>query len=84
MVRQLPGPFVEIRCRLDVEVARERYRRRVRDERHLDAMRSEDELWGAEVPPLGVGPLLEIDTAERVDVVALAGLVRAAVDPGAR
>ena len=78
LVRELPGPCVEIRCRLDAAVARERYRRRVRDERHLDGLRTEDELWGEEVAPLGVGPLIEVDTAARVDVAALAGLVRSA------
>lgn len=85
LVCDLPGPCVEIRCRVDLGVARERYRRRVRDERHLDARRSEEELWGAEVAPLGVGPLIEVDTAEPVDVVALAERVRSAVrGPGSK
>jgi predicted kinase len=78
LVRDLPGPFVEIRCRVDVAVARQRYRRRVRDERHLDMLRSEEELWGAEVAPLGVGPLIEVDSTTAVDVVALAARVRSA------
>ena len=79
LVRRLPGPFVEVRCRLDLAVARERYRRRERDPRHLDDRRTEAELWGSEVAPLGVGPLLEVDTSGPVDVVALAGLVRSAM-----
>jgi hypothetical protein len=44
-------------------------------------LRIEDELWGTEVAPLGVGPLIEIDTTEPVDVVALARLIHAAVEP---
>jgi predicted kinase len=81
LVRDVPGPFVELRCRVDVNVARDRYRRRIRDGRHLDALRTEDELWGHGVEPLGVGPLLEIDTTEPVDVAALADSIRAALDP---
>ncbi|WP_197725386.1 AAA family ATPase [Actinoplanes sp. OR16] len=78
LARELPGRCVEIRCRVPVEVARERYRRRVRDARHLDRLRGEDELWGAEVAALGVGPLIEVDTGGAVDVAALAGQVLAA------
>jgi predicted kinase len=79
LVEDLPGPCVEIRCRVDITVARQRYRRRVRDERHLDALRSEEELWGAEVAPLGVGPLIEVDSTTPVNVVALADQVRSAM-----
>lgn len=71
MVRQLPGPVVEVRCVLDKALARERFTRRERDDRHLDALRSEEELWGSEVPPLGVGPLIEVDTTSSVDLDAL-------------
>ncbi len=64
-----------MRCRIPIVLARERYRRRTRDERHLDGLRSEPELWGDEVARLGVGPLVEVDTAER-DVCALADRIR--------
>jgi predicted kinase len=77
-------PLVELRCRVDVELARERYHRRVRDARYLDGLRTEAELWGAEVAPLGVDPLIEVDTAEPVDVVALAQVIRATVERGGR
>jgi predicted kinase len=77
LVRELPGPFVEVRCRLDATVARERYHARHRDPRHLDGQRSDAELWGDEVGPLGVGPLLEVDTTEPVHVASLAQVVRA-------
>jgi predicted kinase len=80
LVRALAGPFVEVRCRVPVELARERYRGRARDGRHLDALRTEQELWGQEVPPLGVGPVIEVDTARAVDIGALADAVRAALD----
>jgi len=71
---------VEIRCRVEVGTARERYRHRRRDERHLDRFRTEDELWGSEVPPLGVGRLITVQTSEPVDVAALADRIRASVN----
>lgn len=79
LVRRLRGPVVEVRCRLDLTLARERYHRRERDPRHLDDRRTGAELWGAEVAPLGVGTLLEVGTSGPVDVVALADLVRFAL-----
>ena len=54
-----------------VEGARQRYRDRRRDPRHLDAERTEVELWGEPVRPLGVGPLVEVDTSGPVDVPAV-------------
>ena len=79
LVRRLPGPFVEVRCRLDVTLAQERYRGRDRDQRHLDHRRTDAELWGAEIVPLGVGPLLDVDTSGPVDVASLAELVHSAL-----
>lgn len=76
LVRSLTGPKVEVRCRVPLETARERYAARVRDPRHLDPARTEAELWGAEVAPLGVGPLLEVDTTGSVDVPRIAHSVR--------
>jgi len=86
LVRELPGPVVEIRCRVEVGTARERYLHRRRDERHLDRFRTEDELWSSEVPPLGVGQLITVETSEPVDVTALAERIRASVngDAGVR
>ena len=80
LVRQLPGPFVDIRCRVDVTLAQERYNSRNRDPRHLDAPRTDSELWGSEVAALGVGPLLVVDTTERVDIPSLAKLVRSSLN----
>lgn len=79
LVDLLVGPFVEIRCQVDVDVARERYKRRRRDARHLDDQRTEDELWGEPVQPLGVGPLVVVDTTGPVDVPGVASQVRAAL-----
>ncbi len=76
LARALPGPVVEVRCRVPLEVARERYLRRVRDPRHLDGLRDEAELWDEEVAPLGLGPLLEVDTSGEVDVAEVAAVVR--------
>jgi predicted kinase len=80
LVRTLAGPFAEVRCRVPVDIARRRYRDRVRDPRHLDGARSQDELWGTEVAALGVGPLIEVDTSRRVDVRGLSRTVRTALD----
>jgi hypothetical protein len=60
-VRALPGPCVEVRCRLSLDVARERYATRERDGRHLDRGRTR-----------GVGPLVEVDITKDVDVARLA------------
>lgn len=79
MVAELPGPVVEVRCLATLEVVRARYTARVRDHRHLDARRSEAELWGREVPPLGVGPVIEVDTCKGVDIADVADRIRAAV-----
>ncbi len=75
LVRQISGVFVEVRCVLPIWVARQRYGDRVRDLRHLDGQREHAELWGEPVAPLGVGPLIEVDTSGPVDVVALAARV---------
>jgi predicted kinase len=76
LVRAVTGPFVEIRCRVPMEIVRERYHERVRDERHLDHLRTEDELWGREVAPLGVGPVLEVATDGPVNISEVVDEVR--------
>ncbi|MEO5851370.1 MAG: AAA family ATPase [Nocardioides sp.] len=68
----LPGACVEVRCVLPRDLARSRYASRARDPRHLDAQRSPHELWAVPVAPLGVGPLVEVDTSGPVDVPTLA------------
>lgn len=80
LVEQLPGALVEVRCVVDRELARRRYHDRAagRHVGHLDLARTEDELWGRPAAPLGVGPLVEVDTSGPVDVTTVAEQVRAA------
>ncbi len=82
LVEQLPGPVVEVRTVVLLEVVRERYRRRAvgRASGHLDLQRDEDELWARPVEPLGVGPLVEVDTSGEVDVADVAERVRRAAE----
>ncbi len=78
LVAALPGRLVEVRTVLPREIARERYLARAagRHPGHLDLARTEQELWSAPVAPLGVGPLVEVDTSAPVDLPALAARVR--------
>ena len=82
LVRQLPGPVVEVRCHVPVALARERYEARIasRHSGHLDERRSEDELWGEPSEPLGVGALITVDTSGPVDIPALVTAISAAAD----
>ena len=77
LARELPGPVVELRCRVPLATAQDRYAARTRDERHLDGRRWSSELWGDEVAPLGLGPVLDVDTSGPVDVVEVAAACRA-------
>jgi predicted kinase len=83
-LRRLPGPVVEVFCRVDRDVARKRYRTRAdsRHAGHFDSVRAAGELWNDEVaePVAGGWPLLEVDTTEPVDVVKLARSVRGSSD----
>jgi predicted kinase len=86
VVRSLPGPLVEVSCVCPVEVARARYAERSgsRHAGHLDARRGDDELWDPQhTQPLGVGPLVEVDTTRPVAIPELAERVRAAVSRAA-
>jgi predicted kinase len=69
-VEALPGRLVEVRCAVPRELARSRYAARAatRHAGHLDAQRTEDELWGEPSRPLGVGPAVVVDTSGPVDV----------------
>lgn len=75
LVARLPGPVVEVRCLVSRETAAVRYAARRRGAGHLDHRRTADELWGRPVAPLGVGPLIEVDTEQPVDIARLAGLI---------
>jgi hypothetical protein len=76
----LPGPIVELRCVVPIDVARSRYYTRAanRHPGHLDLARDEAELWHEPVHPLGVGPLVEVDTTGPLDIPKIATEVRAA------
>lgn len=75
-VRALPGALVEVRCTVPVELARARYRGRAgRHAGHLDAARSDQELWGGPPRSLGLGPVVEVDTSGPVDVPQVAAAV---------
>ena len=74
-LRSLPGSIVEVRCTVPRELALFRYRERAayRHAGHLDDLRAEAEIWNAElVIPLGVGPIVGVDTSAPVDIDALA------------
>jgi hypothetical protein len=77
---RLPGQVVEVFCRIDRDVARLRYQTRAgsRHAGHFDSIRSDEELWNAEVsePVAGGWPLLEIDTTEPTDVPEIVRRIR--------
>jgi hypothetical protein len=79
-LEQLPGTLIEVRCRCPRELAQARYEARstVRHAGHLDAERPPEELWNEHhLVPLGLGPLIEVDTSGAVDVRSVAGSIRA-------
>jgi predicted kinase len=83
VLRELPGRLVEVRCVCPAAVAKERYVRRSQDRHagHLDALRPDEELWNAQnTQPLGIAPLVTVDTTTEVDVPALVAAIRAAAD----
>jgi predicted kinase len=77
IARTLPGRLVEVHCIVPAEVASSRYRARIgqRHAGHLDQARTEQELWGTLPRPLGLGPVLNIDTSGEVDIAGLARTV---------
>ena len=82
-LRELPGRLVEVRCVCPAAMARERYVRRSqgRHAGHLDALRPSKELWNEQnTQPLGIGPVVTVDTTTEVDVPALVAAIRAAAD----
>ena len=81
LVAQLPGRIVEVRCQVGIETARARYAVRQRGAGHLDDQRTEAELWGRPVAPLGVGRLVEVDTEGPVEVEAIAARIAIDKDP---
>jgi predicted kinase len=78
-LKALPGPLVEIRCSCPRKIVEARYRARssTRHAGHLDAQRPPDELWNEHhLQPLGLGPVIRVDTSAKVDIASLAEQVR--------
>jgi predicted kinase len=74
LARALPGPLIEVHCTVPVELAKARYRARAgqRHAGHLDEARSDQELWGDPPRPLGLGPVMAVDTSGPLDIGGLA------------
>jgi predicted kinase len=74
LARSLPGYLAEVHCTVPRELARARYQARTagRHAGHLDADRTDAELWGEPVRPLGLGPVITVDTSGPVDIAQLA------------
>lgn len=74
LARGLPGRLVQVHCSVPLDLARARYQARSagRHAGHLDSDRSEAELWGEPVRPLGLGPVAPVDTSGPVDIPRLA------------
>jgi predicted kinase len=76
------GDVVEVFCRCDLDLMRERYARRAptKGTGHFDAERPEEELWPQQSlePLAGRWPVLEVDTAGPVDVGEVVGRIRSA------
>jgi predicted kinase len=80
LLRALPAPIVEVRCRGPVAVAQQRYRARMPTRRTGDvqAQRPDRELWAAvHREPLGVGPVVRVPTDRPVDIAAVVAEVMA-------
>lgn len=81
-LRGLPGQVVEVFCRCDPAVARQRYTGRAgtRAAGHFDAERARGELWNDEVarPVAGGWPVIEVDTGRPVELGPLIRAIRRA------
>jgi hypothetical protein len=74
-ITALPGPLIEVRCSCPKAVAQARYRARssTRHGGHLDLDRQPEELWNEQnSTPLGVAPVIVVDTNAPIDVADLA------------
>ena len=74
LARALPGRLIEVHCTVPLDLARARYQARAghRHAGHLDGARSDQELWGEPSRPLGLGPVVVVDTSGPVDITELA------------
>lgn len=75
-LQTLPGRLIELHCRCSPEVALQRFFARQRHAGHLDHSRSEQGALlefqqAAALGALGVGPLVEVDTEQPLDLAVL-------------
>ena len=78
-ITALPGPVIEVRCSCPKAVAQARYRARdgTRHRGHLDLERQPDELWNEQnSTPLGIAPVIVVDTNAPVDVGEIAARIQ--------
>lgn len=77
LARALPGRLIEVHCTVPLDLARARYRARAGHchAGHLDDARSDQELWGEPSRPLGLGPVVVVDTSGPVETAKLAATV---------
>ncbi|HEY2266292.1 MAG TPA: AAA family ATPase [Streptosporangiaceae bacterium] len=68
LARALPGRLAEVHCVLPRDVAMARYQARHRHPGHLDAERTDQELWAQSPPSPGLGPVIEVDTTAETDL----------------
>jgi hypothetical protein len=72
----LPGVVLEVYCCCSPQVATERFLSRQRHKGHLDRLKTHAELLAsfqqsADFGPLGVGPIIEVNTERNVDLSSL-------------
>jgi predicted kinase len=81
MIRDLAALVVEVRCQVSRKTAAARYGARAPDRHagHLGSRRPATELWNEELlTPLGVGPVVHVDTESALHIDDVAAQVRAA------
>ncbi len=79
-LQNLPGALIEIRCRCPREIVEARYvaRSQGRHSGHLDDRRSREELSNEHHHrALDLGPLIEVDTSQRVNAAEVAARIQA-------
>ena len=77
----LPAPLVNVHCVCPPTIAAERFIRRARHPGHLDSQRSYLEILQsletlASLPPLHIGPRIEVDTTCPTDLVSVVHCIR--------
>lgn len=80
-LRELAGPLVEVHCRCPPEISARRYAQRAADRHPAHVL---TDLSPAQLTefngPVGIGPVVDVDTTRPVDIPALAATVRRLLD----